>query len=176
MKIRLTMLGVLLLACGSASAGEIEVNWYQPEKYTDVKGANESNKRFKQRTFKQFEAFFAKQAQSLPEDVKIKLTITNLNLAGDVRHNFSLHREIRLVTQTYWPMIEFEYQITAGDKVVDSGKTKLKDMSFLDRGRIRASRSGALNYEKRMLKDWFRKDVEKALLNWRQHQNAVMAD
>jgi len=176
MKTRLIMLSLLLAAGMTAMAGELEVNWHEPGTYVDVKGANESDKRFRERTFRQLEAFLQKQASELPDGVKLSLKVTDLNLAGHVRYNFAMHRDIRVVTDTYWPMIAFDYKITADNQLVDAGSVELKDMSFLHRGSVLNIKYKVLGYEKRLLSRWFKKDVTKVVNNWQQHQKAVMAE
>jgi len=169
-----TLLGSALWA-SNVSAGEIKVNWFEPEEYTDVKGADESDKRFQKRTFHQFEKFFTKLSKKLPEDVQLSLKVTNVNLAGDVRYNFNASREIRLITDIYWPAIEFEYQLTSKNKVIDKGEVKLKDMAFMSRGSVNR-RSEVLKYEKRLLNDWFDDHVQTQLANWQKQQSAVMSE
>jgi len=170
------MLPLFLLLPSLVNAGQINVTWHEPDKYADIEGADESQKRFQSKTFKQFEKYFAKVAKTLPDDVTVNLKVTDLNLAGDVRYNFALHREIRLVTHVYWPMIEFDYDVKVGDKDVQSGTKSLKDMAFMDRSSAFRSSQRPLSYETRMISSWFKRDVTTMLDHWHKDQIAVMAD
>ena len=167
---------ILILMSGVVNAGQIKVTWHEPEKYRDVAGADERNKRFQKKTFSQFEKYFSKMAQKLPEEVTIQLKVTDLDLAGDVRYNFALHREIRLVSHIYWPMMEFDYEINSGSHHVASGTAKLKDMAFMDRGNVFRGSHRPLSYETHMLSTWFKKDVQTMLHQWQKHHTAVMSD
>mgnify|MGYP001076599011 CR=1 FL=1 len=173
---KISVLLALMLMSGWVNAGQINVTWHQPDDYVDIEGAEESQKRFQTKTFKQFEKYFAKLAKKLPAEVSVNLKVTDLNLAGDVRYNFALQREIRMVSHVYWPMIEFEYQVKSGEQEIASGNTKLKDMSFMDRGHGSRGSQKPLSYETRMLSTWFKKDVQNMITQWQKHQTAVMAE
>lgn len=170
------ILAVLMLIGSSFTsfAGEIKVTWQDPKSYIDVKGAEVSDARFQKRVFKSFEKHFDKLAQELPENASLNLVFTNINLAGDVRYNFSMSREIRLVSDLYWPMLQFEYQLAVGDDVVDSGTAKLKDMAFMARGSMRYG-SDSFKYEKRLFDEWFADAVTEKLDSLTRQHNAVMA-
>lgn len=165
----------LLLMTPFAQAGEIKVKWFEPENYTDMKGAEESDKSFQKRAFKQFDKYFTKLAKKLPEGVTLDLKVTNVNLAGDVRYNFNMHREIRLVKDVYWPSFEFEYQLTQNNELIDKGEVEIKDMAFMLRGN-RMSRNEPLRFEKRMFNDWFEEQVQTRVDKWQKQQDAVMSE
>ena len=172
MKLFTIWVGALLLTSQPAFSGNIDVNWHEPENYKDVRGADESDKRYQKRVFKQFEKFFQREAKRLPHDVMLKLKVTNINLAGEVQYSFDMGREIRMVSSLHWPKVEFEYLLAKGDRIVNKGQVSLKDIVFMDR----AAPLGRdfLMYEKRLLSEWFRKDVEVMLANWHKQQHAVM--
>lgn len=176
MKLMTLVCGVsLLLMAPFAQAGEIKVKWFEPENYTDMKGADESDKRFQKRAFKQFDKHFAKLAKKLPEGVVLNLKVTNVNLAGDVRYNFNLHREIRLVKDVYWPSFEFEYQLSQNNELIEKGEAEIKDMSFMVRGN-RMSRHESLRFEKRLFNEWFEEQVQTRVDKWQKQQDAVMSE
>jgi hypothetical protein len=139
----------------NVQAAEVEVKWSNPEKYTDIDAGEEHRKNFRERTFKSFEKHFAKLAASLPENQKLILDITNVDLAGDVRHG-GMNR-IRVVKDIFIPRMKFTYQLlNADNSVVKSEDVALKDMSFLMHNGLKY-RSQSLGYEKEMLDDWFKK-------------------
>ena len=176
MKLAMTLLAaVTVLLHLPVSAGEINVKWVEPENYTDMKGADESDKRFQKRTFKQFDKYFNKLAEKLPEGVVLAIEVSNVNLAGDVRYNFNMHREIRLVKDLYWPSVEFDYQLSENNNLIDKGEVKLKDMAFLSRGTA-LKRHDPLKYEKRLFDEWFKEQVTPQLSQWQHKQDAVMSE
>jgi hypothetical protein len=152
---------------------QVKIKWQEPQSDVDVKGANESDKRFQKRVFRRLEQHLNQLAEDLPQGITLELLVSNVNLAGDVRYNFAMNQEIRLVEHIYWPMMAFQYKVKSGDSVVLEDEVKIKDMAFMDRIML-GSRRDFLSYEKRMLKDWFERkllpQVEQAI---KQH-NAVM--
>lgn len=143
----------LFIMAGATTAAEIEVEWIDPDKYTDIRPASESKKRFKERIFKSFEKHFTKLGKKLPEDRLLKLKVTNVDLAGDVR--FSPMQELRIVKDLYIPRIKFSYELLDNDKVViESGEADLKDGGFL----LSSSRvsNRTLKYETPMIDRWFK--------------------
>lgn len=155
MKILKTSLTAFLLFifAGSTSAAEIEVEWVNPDKYTDIHPASGSKEHFKNRTFKGFEKHFAKLASKLPEGQLLKLIVTNVDLAGDAR--FSPMQEYRIVKDIYIPRIKFSYELLDSNKVViESGEANLKDAGFLQTtSRIS---NQPLKYEIGMINRWFK--------------------
>ncbi|WP_085298811.1 DUF3016 domain-containing protein [Cognaticolwellia mytili] len=138
----------------SVQAADVEVKWTNSDKYSDIDAGEEHRKHFKERTFKSFEKHFAKLAARLPENQKLALDITNIDLAGDVRHG-GINR-IRVVKDIYFPRMKFTYQLLNADNiVVKSEEVSLKDMGFLIHNGLKY-RNQSLGYEKKMLDDWFK--------------------
>ncbi|REL36904.1 DUF3016 domain-containing protein [Thalassotalea euphylliae] len=139
----------------SVHAGTAKVEWTNPDDYRDIRPANESRERFKQRTFKELETFVTKLAAKLPEGFELKLNVTNLDLAGNVE--FGRTQQIRIVRQIHFPKIDFDYQLLdANQQALAAEQVSLKDMNFLHHIKTRSS-TESLGYEKRMLEDWFNK-------------------
>lgn len=158
MKISLTAF-LLFAISGNVIAGESEIKWTEPDKYTDVRSGNENRKHFKERIFKSFEKHFAKLSEQLPEGQILKLDVSNVDLAGDVR--FSPMQEYRIIKDIYIPRLTFTYELLNADKTVaDSGEVDLKDMSFLT-SISSSSINNTLKYEKRMIDKWFKKTFVK---------------
>lgn len=150
----------LLLTTQAFSQAEVEVTWQNPEKYRDVRPANESRKRFANNTFKTLDEYLVELAESLPDGQKLLITVTNLDLAGEVwpasfvglGHSGS---DVRLIKGIDIPRMAFSYQLLGPTgEVLQQGEEKLKDMSFQDRAN-RFFDSEPLRYEKNMLRQWF---------------------
>lgn len=148
--------GVIFLSQLSlANAADVEVMWTNPGKYSDIDAGNEHKKHFKTRVFKKFEEHFAKLAMALPDEQKLVLDITNVDLAGDV--NFGGINRVRIIKDLYFPKMKFSYQLLDADRRVIKGEdVSIKDMSFLMHSRLKYNNQ-TLGYEKEMLDDWFRK-------------------
>jgi hypothetical protein len=141
----------------------VEIEWDKPEEYRDVRPSNESRKKFREATFEHLNEYMNKLASALPEDQKLLMKVSDLDLAGQVwpisylglGHGGS---DVRIVKNIDIPRINFSYQLlTQSGQVVKQAEVKLKDMSFLDRSN-RSFKSDSLRYEKNMLQRWFKKE------------------
>jgi hypothetical protein len=153
--------GTVLAEPESADAN-VNVTWEDPKGYTDVKPANQTRKRFMEQTFNRLDDYFVELAEDLPEGYKLDITVTNLDLAGQVWPQSFVSRgsaggEVRLVKDIDIPRMAFSYELTNNGQVVKSAEVNLKDMAFMQRI-SRVNDSDSLRYEKRMLKDWFNKE------------------
>ncbi|WP_218352308.1 DUF3016 domain-containing protein [Alteromonas lipotrueiana] len=155
---------------GPANAAQVEVTWQDPDTYQDIHPSNQSRQSFRKMIFSDFEEYFGKLAEDLPEDQTLSLTITDLDLAGQVWPSSFVGgiggTDIRLVKSVYIPRINFVYTLTdASGNTLQSAEVKLKDMGFMDRGVRTNRRYSNLSYEKAMFKDWFDKTLEQTAAN-----------
>jgi len=153
----LLMLFTTVLLPNVANAATSEVTWNDYEKYRDIYPSNnESRKFFRERTFKNFEKYFTKLAEKLPEGQTLKINVTDVDLAGDARFSGGPNR-LRIVTDIYFPRMSFAYQLVNADgSEVTAAKVELKDMSFMMGSNLKY-RNDSLGYEKQMLDEWFSK-------------------
>ncbi|MCU7553060.1 DUF3016 domain-containing protein [Alteromonas sp. ASW11-19] len=167
MKLR-TFVPALMLAATSLpaiSAAQVEVTWQEPDSYTDVRPANESRKGFRERVFRGLDKHFARMAKVLPDDNTLAVTVTNLDLAGQVwpssfvGFGHATGSDVRVIRRIGIPRIEFSYTLTdSTGAVVKSADVSLKDMGFMDT--IASSRyNDQLRYEKHMLQEWFDEEM-----------------
>lgn len=159
--------GILLLALsfpGLTNAASVVVTWENPEKYTDVHPSNESRVKFRERTFKALETYFGKLAEKLPADETLTINVTNLDLAGQVWPSSFVFgnatgADVRIIKRVDIPRMTFSYTLKdANGKARKSAEVKLKDMGFIDNPR-RIAQNDFLDYEKVMLRDWFREEM-----------------
>lgn len=166
----------LLVSTGALAKAQVEIEWVEPEEFTDVRPSNESKNRFRERTLKNIERYMAKLSEDLPEDQILKMTVTDLDLAGRVqfgagavintRAGFArlgngTAGDIRIIDTIDFPSMDFSYSLTQNDgQVILSGEEELKDLSFQHRvgGKIRSS--DTLRYEKEMLRAWFKQTFD----------------
>lgn len=157
----ISVVSLLALSVSAAMAGEAEVTFKEPEKYTDIRPANDSRARFQERVLTKFEGFFKELAATLPEGYKWQVTVTDIDLAGDVDYFAAgAGQAIRIVKDIYSPAIRFNYTLTdATGKEVAAGEERLRDMGFMQK--ISSTvKTQEFEYEQRMLKDWFTKNVQ----------------
>ncbi|GHA93023.1 DUF3016 domain-containing protein [Shewanella indica] len=174
MKIRHLLL-VSALASGSVLAadkadenpvtesGKVKIEWQSPKDFRDIKSASELQSRYEKRLFDTLTKTLDKDvSSSLKDNQKLELTVTDVDLAGDVRPTFgATANDIRVVKNVYPPKISFSYRLLEGDQVVIAGDEKLTDMQFLDH--VDRINSDSFRYEERMLKDWFQKTLKPKL-------------
>ena len=155
----------LTLSSQVTAQAVVEIEWDKPEKYRDVRPSNESRKRFREATFERINEYMNELALSLPDDKKLLMKVSDLDLAGQVwpasfvgfGHSSS---DVRIIKNIDIPRINFSYQLLdESGGVVQQAEVKLKDMSFLDRSN-RFFKSETLRYEKSMLQRWFKKEFE----------------
>lgn len=176
MKHLITLLCVSALVVSTASAAKsppppnpeemkrVEVEWLNPSDYSDIRPSNQSRTRFRETTFKHLEKHLEKLAIRLPEGQRLKLTVTNLDLAGQVwpghMIGLGLSSDVRLIKRVDIPRMNFSYELLdESGVVIRAGEEKLKDMAFQERA-IARYRNETLRYEKTMLKDWFVNNFE----------------
>lgn len=152
------------MLAAAAFAGDAKVTWQEPEKFTDIRPGNETGAGFQERVLKDFDQFFVDMAKKLPEGYRLDVTVTDLDLAGDVNGLYSrMGRDIRIVKEIYWPRMSFSYTLkNSKDELIASGSEQLKDMNFMS-GSAMLSRSTSFGYEEKMLNDWFNQQQKKKI-------------
>ena len=141
-----------------AYAGEAKITWQDPDNYTDIRPTDETRDAFRNRVFKDLGAVFEDLAKQLPDGVMWDITVTDVDLAGDVRPMMRAGmNDIRIVKEVYWPRMSIQYKMTdASGKVLAEGKEDIKDMNFMMNSSGLYGGS-SFQYEERMLRDWFKK-------------------
>lgn len=157
-----SLIGCLFIP--AVQAAEVSVTWQDPDSYRDIDPANQSRSAFRKSVFTQFEAYFAELAEDLPDDAKWDITVTNVDLAGQVwPASFvgvgSAAGDVRMVKRVDIPRIAFSYTLKdASGTVLKSADVSLKDMAFMERVSARSGNDN-LRYERYMLKDWFEEEL-----------------
>tara|TARA_B100002003_G_C14064169_1_gene512173 strand:- start:336 stop:863 length:528 start_codon:yes stop_codon:yes gene_type:complete len=160
-----TLLAAGLMYQPVMAAAEVKINWHEPDSYQDIRPSNQSRSSFRKMVFADLEQYMTKLAEDLPDGQTLSMTVTDLDLAGEVWPASLLGgmggADIRLVKPVYIPRMSFSYTLKdASGSVLQNAEVKLKDMAFMDRGTRASRRAENLTYEKAMLKDWFEKALE----------------
>lgn len=159
-----TVMLLALAMVGPAYAGSARVSWQEPEKFTDIRPTNESKIGFQERVIKEFDRMFDDLAKKLPDGYVWEITVTDVDLAGDVRPFFTpMVNDVRVIRDLYWPRMSFRFDLKDEQgKTVASGTEDVKDMSFLMRLGV-ASGHTSFQYEEQMLRDWFNKQQKEKI-------------
>ncbi|MCW8109387.1 DUF3016 domain-containing protein [Alteromonas ponticola] len=159
---------LVMLGASPAHAAELTVNWDAPEDFTDVKPVNEGRKHFRERTLQTLETYLSELAATLPPQQKLSLTVTDLDLAGEVWPSSFVglgnsSADVRLVKRLYIPKMTFRYTLVdETGALVKQADVRLKDMGFMD-GVSSRIKEEPLGYEKHMIKEWFTEEFEPQL-------------
>lgn len=149
------LLAAAALHAPAQAAGKAEVQWVEPQNFRDAGfGAWERD-----RTLKSLGEFIEKLGQQLPDGQLLKLTVTDLDLAGDVFPRAA--REVRIVRGSAdWPQMTASYSLTTSDgRVLKSGNADIADLGYFFTPRNASAIDGDFPYEKRMIHRWFNEQI-----------------
>ncbi|MFC3094341.1 DUF3016 domain-containing protein [Alteromonas sediminis] len=140
--------------------GRVLITWQSPQDYSDIRPSLQSRRSFRKQVFRELDEAFEKLAETLPEGQTLHVTVTDIDLAGQVwPASFvgigSGGEDVRVVKRIHIPRMTFSYVLKdASGNDIKADDVKIKDMGFLDGLSVRFSER-PFAYEKRMLKDWF---------------------
>ncbi|GIU21804.1 DUF3016 domain-containing protein [Shewanella schlegeliana] len=139
--------------------GNVNILWQTPNDYSDIEATIGLQSTFEQYLFTQLTDELGKLANKhLANDQQLDLTVTNVDLAGDVQPTFgATTNDIRVISDLYPPKISFDYALTQNGKIIKSGSEKLNNMGFLFG--IQPITNDAFPYERDLLLDWFKKTI-----------------
>lgn len=153
MKTRLIALACLatLPAAPALAAGIVEVNFIQADQFSDI-GRNVVDR---QRNLDRIAEHLKRFAGRLPDGQTLKVDLTDIDLAGEVRFTRHLD-EIRVLKGSVdWPRMNLRWTLSAADgRTLQSGSEQLKDMAYLVRT-PRGANYDVLAYDFRLLDEWF---------------------
>lgn len=145
----------LLLLSGIVIAATTEVNWINPESYSDIRSSGSgTNKGFQRQFFSQMERHIASLASSLPEDHALALEVSDVRLAGHLRSVRGTEM-VRVIRNNNYPAkITFSYNLTdkAGTSIKKGDETITSSTAD-----VRMGQNESWGVEKRMLTHWFNK-------------------
>jgi hypothetical protein len=136
-----------LPALGAAqAAGKVELNWVEPEKFSDA-GFGSAER---QAALQALGEHITRLGRQLPDGQTLKIEVTDLNLAGEQK--FTPSRDVRVLRgRADWPTMQLRYTLQAEGRDLKSGQARLADMNYLF-----TTRNDDYGYEKRMIDNWFR--------------------
>ncbi len=158
--LRAAVFASALLALPAFGASKVEVAFSHPEKFTDIMDGYPDDGSHRVEMLKLLAAEFSGSVSALIRDgCHLSLTFTDIDLAGDFRNGLQLGAtRLRLVNQYYAPRLAFDFILTdAAGRVVNKGHRDITDRSFLDISS--ASDRDGFKYEKRILRQWARKEL-----------------
>ena len=149
---KLAVSALLALAAGAASAGDVIVNYIQPDSFSDIPSGGE-----REETLRALTAHFVKLGAKLPPGHTLRIDVQDIDMAGSERPS-GARTDLRITNRSAWPRMDLHYTLEVNGQVVSSGDAQLRDTAFLDRPN-RYFNHDILRYEKRMIDEWFTKKI-----------------
>jgi len=150
-------LAVKNAAAAEAAAAKVEVEFVEPENFTDVKDALVATEKGRAYTIEQVRRYLVETAaRHVPEGQHLKITVTDIDLAGDYEFwGGGGYADIRIVKAIYPPRIDLSFVVSdASGAVLKEGARRLHDLAF--QMRIDLRQDDSLRYEKALIDDWLR--------------------
>jgi len=167
MKTKLLLLAALVgfgasgvLHASDEAPSNVSITFENSENYSDIRDGFTSTKKGEEANLKAIEHYVKKQAKKyLPEDQKLEITFTNIDLAGEFEPwGKAGMDDVRIVKGIYPPRIDLNFKVTeASGSIVKEGTRELRDLNFMMN--LRINNDDRLRYEKTLIDDWMRKDV-----------------
>jgi len=147
-----------VMAGGIATAGNLTVEWVEPEKYRDASQDAYNSESGRNRVLKSLEKYFVSEAARIfPETVSVEMAVTEVDLAGMIYPVPDMDK-IRVIKQIHPARIHFSYRILdASGAVISEGEEKLSDRTPDSNMRARMlSNYEEHPYVKALVSDWMR--------------------
>lgn len=128
-----------------------------PEKFTDVKDSYLPTDKGREAILADIRSFLVhRTAYLLPEDYKLTITFTDIDLAGDFEPwHGPQYDEVRFLRAVYPPSFKFTYSVTdSAGKVVRAGSENIRDLNY--QMRVAMDLTDPRRYEKDILDEWAR--------------------
>ena len=146
---------VLALGAGAASA-EVTVNYVNMEQFADLPSGDWERKDI----LNKLADYIKKLGEDLPAGTDMTVNIYNVDLAGREYPGQRASGDMRVLEgKSDWPLIELQYALSANGQVFDSGTAQISDVNYMQRMMKRSQETDNLRYEKRMLQNWFKKEI-----------------
>lgn len=159
-------LALPLTLSAAAHSAELNLEFHEPERFTDIEPGTESRERFRQRTLDGLEEVFAELAETLPDDQVLNIRVTDVNLSGyvdQIQRDGGL-QQLRVVRQSQTPTMNLEYSLVDADgNILQEGEERLRGRGVAEQIR-RGSRADSemLRQEREMITRWFNRTFETA--------------
>ncbi len=143
------------LAFGATDADKnVTVVFVHPENFTDLKDRRFPGEQETNAYLVDLRRYIEQRAGSeLGADRKLEVSITDVDMAGQVEPNSFQHHDVRILRNSMPPRIDLAFRITdSSGRVLKSGQRHLSDLAYLSP----ATRNSnvPMYFEKKLLSDW----------------------
>jgi hypothetical protein len=145
------------VAASAQTAPIVEVSFDKPEEFRDAyprsRGGSEAELK---QTLDAVQRIFAEQgARLLKPGDKLKVAVTDLDLAGEIEPGRTGVMDMRVLRRITWPMMTVRYSLTR-DGEETSAEVKLSEPGYQDNSGF-CARSGDHCYERQMVRRWMQR-------------------
>jgi hypothetical protein len=142
-----------------AAHADVKVDFVNPEKFSDIR----DNTGFTDKAvLKDIEAYLVAQFGKRMPGRDVHISVTDVNLAGEIEPVGGMARWLRVMRTITSPSMELTYEIRDGEKVVQQGMSKLRDIDYQN-GFSSLSSSDPLRYEKHMMDRWMDREFSRTV-------------
>jgi len=154
-----TVLAISVSAPFAYAGSATDVKFIKSDSFADMPYSHHA----RDDVMNELQQHFAKLAAKLPSDQTLKIEVIDIDLAGRIEPNqIGLNIDMRILRGgADWPRMKFTYSVESQGKIVKTGAADVSDMNYL-RSFNRYSANEPLRYEKKMLDEWFRKEISPA--------------
>jgi len=138
----------------------VEVVFFEPEKFTDVKDSYMGSDKGRDSTLDMLKEYLTTRGvRGLLPGQKLAITFSDIDLAGDFEPwRGGQWGDVRIVKDIYPPRLVLAFRLTDADgSIVKEGKRDLRDLAFLMKLTM-GFRDDPLRHEKALLDDWLSAD------------------
>jgi hypothetical protein len=152
----MTLLAIAASIQFAHAASTAEVKFIKSESFADMPFSHHG----RDDVMNELQQHFARLGAKLPAGQTLKIEVNDIDLAGRIEPNQIGHNsDMRILRGgADWPSMKFSYTIESQGKVIKSGAADISDMNYL-RSFNRYNANEPLRYEKKMLDEWFRKEI-----------------
>lgn len=146
----------LILGAGSALAGTAEVNFVEPDRYSDAGGrGGMRDVPMREVVLREIRAHLVDLAQrNLPANQTLKIDITDIDIAGRRDVLGAGVEDVRVYDDISPPRIRLTFVLSEDGRTVSEGEERLSDPNYLNTV-ARVPQGDPLRYERPMLTKWF---------------------
>jgi hypothetical protein len=141
-----------------AHAATVAFEYTNPDEFRDIRATEQSQPKFEQSVLREFEDEFRDQAAKLPDGQTLHVTLTDVDLAGDIEYfHHAYPFGLRVIRDIDFPQMELSYELRdASGAVLKSGDDRIADMNFHFPTYATRLNQQPLDYERALIKQWVR--------------------
>ena len=143
----------------------VAVQWTDPSAFSDIRLSGNRWEARRGDWVEQIAYYIRQRAErQLPAGDTLDVTIRDIRRAGMYEPwQGPQMDDVRIIKDIYPPRIDLDFVLRDADgNVIAEGSRELRDLAFMQRGPAGMS-SDSLRYEKQLIDDWLRRDIEPAL-------------